>query len=146
MNPRELMDHIRSGPTKLILFKPLRFRRQTRSNPCDFKEFLQALQSSEKIRTVTCRSQFLLSVAEDQWILFVKALGRIQDIQYLEVYCQPGSRDFHPFQTVADAVNNAHSLCKLEVVTNFGSFPREPSGLTTLAFVSLGSRCVLSSD
>jgi hypothetical protein len=47
MNPRELVDHIRSGPTKLVLGKPLRFRRRTRSNPCDFNEFLQALRSSE---------------------------------------------------------------------------------------------------
>jgi hypothetical protein len=52
MNPRELVDHIRSGPAELELKEPLRFRRQTRSNPCDFSEFLQALQCSEAIRTV----------------------------------------------------------------------------------------------
>jgi hypothetical protein len=50
MNPRELVDHIRSGPAELVLSKPLRFRRRTRSNPCDFSEFLQALQSTETIR------------------------------------------------------------------------------------------------
>jgi hypothetical protein len=49
MNPRELVDHIRNGPAKLVLDEPLRFRRRTRSNPCDFNEFIQALQSSETI-------------------------------------------------------------------------------------------------
>jgi hypothetical protein len=38
MNPRELVDHIRSGPTELVLREPLRFRRRTRSNPCDFND------------------------------------------------------------------------------------------------------------
>jgi hypothetical protein len=43
MNPRELVDHIRSGPAWLVLILgiPLRFRRRTRSNPCDFNEFLE---------------------------------------------------------------------------------------------------------
>jgi hypothetical protein len=54
MNPRELVDHIRSGPANVVLNKPLRFRRRTRSNPCDLNEFLQALQSSETIRAVNC--------------------------------------------------------------------------------------------
>jgi hypothetical protein len=45
MNPRELVDRIRSGPAELLLEEPLRFRRRTRSNSCDFNEFLQALQS-----------------------------------------------------------------------------------------------------
>jgi hypothetical protein len=133
MNPRELVDHIRSGPASLVLEGPLRFHRQTSSNPCDFNEFLQALQSSEMIRDVTCKSQLSLSISEDQWVLLVRTIGRIQDIQYLEFSCKPGSRDFHPFQAVADAVNNAHSLCKLNVLTP-GSLPRDDlSGLTALA-------------
>jgi hypothetical protein len=49
MNPRELVDHILSGPAKLMLDEPLRFRRRTRSNPCDFNEFLEALRSVETI-------------------------------------------------------------------------------------------------
>jgi hypothetical protein len=51
MNARELVDHLRSsGPAELILYEPLpRFRRRTRSNPRDFNEFLEALQSSETI-------------------------------------------------------------------------------------------------
>ena len=56
MNPRELVDHIRSGPADSVLKEPLRFHRRTRSNPCDFNEFLQALQSSETIRTMDCMS------------------------------------------------------------------------------------------
>jgi hypothetical protein len=89
--------------------------------------------SSETIRIVICISQLLLRIPEDQWILLVRTIGRIQDIQYLEVYCTPGSRDFQPLQAVADAVNNAHSLCILKVVTTFESFPRKPFGLITLA-------------
>jgi hypothetical protein len=131
MNPRE----IRSGPAKLVLDKPLRFRRRTRSNPCDFNEFLQALQSSETIRTVTCKSHVLLSIAEYQWVLLVKALGRIQDIQHLRLQCSHGSRDFHPLQAVADAVNNADSLFNLRVavVTTIGSSASDLSGLIALA-------------
>jgi hypothetical protein len=57
MNPRKLVDHIHSGPAELVLEIRLRFRRRTRSNPCDFNEFLQALRSSETIRDVECGSQ-----------------------------------------------------------------------------------------
>jgi hypothetical protein len=78
MNPRELVDHIRSGPTKLDLQEPLvSFRRRTPffPNPCDFDEFLQALQSSETIRSVRFQSHRELGVTEDEWALTVKALG-----------------------------------------------------------------------
>jgi hypothetical protein len=50
MNPRELVNRIRSGPALVVLNIPLRFRRRTWCNghlkPCDFDKFLQALQSS----------------------------------------------------------------------------------------------------
>ena len=58
MNPRELVDNIRSSPAGLVLFEPepLRIlrRRTLVLNPwyCDFKKFLQALQPSETIRCV----------------------------------------------------------------------------------------------
>jgi hypothetical protein len=104
-----------------------------RANPCDFNEFLQALQSSETIRAVTCKSQVRLRISEYQWVLLVRTLGRIKDIQHLEFFCQPGSRDFYPFQGVADAVKNAHSLCKLTVLTYLGSLNSYPSGLIALA-------------
>jgi hypothetical protein len=133
MNLRELVDHIRSGPTELVLDKPRRFRSRNCYNPCDFNQFLQALQSSETIRRVICKSQLLLSISEDQWVLLVKALGRIKDIQYLELCCKPGSRDFHPFQAVADAVKNAHSLCTLKVPVHLGSSAGDPSGPIALA-------------
>jgi hypothetical protein len=135
MNPRELADHIRSGPAELVLLGPLRFRRRTRSNPCDFNEFLQALQSSKTIRTVKCRSQLLLSISEDEWVLLGKTLGSVKGIEDLSVRCTQGSRDFHPFQAVADALKNAQSLCKL-CVSSLGdgeTFPTDPSGLTALA-------------
>jgi hypothetical protein len=107
MNPRELVDHIRSGPAELAIDESLfpRFRRRTRSNPYDFYEFLQALQTSETIRTVRCKSYTALDISEDEWVLLVKTLGSVRYIQNLKLrlYCIPGSRDFHPFQAVADA-------------------------------------------
>jgi hypothetical protein len=132
MNPRELVDHIRSGPVELTIDKPLRFRRRTRSNPCDFNEFLDALQSIETIRNVTCWTQLRLSITEDEWVLLVKTLGSIKDLQSLEVYCTPGSRRFHPFQAVADAVKNAHSLRQLEMYIEGETLPRYSAGLTAL--------------
>jgi hypothetical protein len=134
MNPREIVDYIRSGPAELMLDEPLpRFRRRTRSNPCDFNEFLQALQSSETIRDVRCRSHRRLCITEDEWVLLVKTIGRIKDIQSLEYNCTPGSRDFHPFQAVAEAVKNANSLRGLRIGLDYETFPRDPSGLTALA-------------
>jgi hypothetical protein len=134
MNPRELVNHIRSGPAELDLHEPLRFRRRTRSNRCDFNEFLQALQSSETIRAVDCKSQLQLGISEDEWVLLVKTIGTIKDIQYLKVqHCRAGSRDFHPFQAVAEAVHSAHSLHTLVVYLGIESFPRASSGLTALA-------------
>jgi hypothetical protein len=135
MNPRELVDYIRNGPTELALDEPLpRFpRRRTRSNPYDFNDFLQALQASETIRTIRCKSHQLLGITEDEWILLVEVLGSISDIQTLHVYCQPGSRDFRPFQAVAVAVNNAHSLRYLAVLPLGESLPRDALGLIALA-------------
>jgi hypothetical protein len=133
MSPRELVDHIRSGPAELVLDEALRFRRRTRSNPCDFNEFLESLQSSETIRDVTCWSQLHLGISEDEWVLLVKTLGSIKCIDYLSLSCQAGSRDFHPFQAVADAVKNAKSLHTLEVNVDGQEFPSDSSGLTALA-------------
>jgi hypothetical protein len=77
MNPCELVDRIRSGPIELDLQEPLRFRHRTRSNPCDFDEFLQAIKSSETIQDVSCSSHILLGISEDQWFLLVKTIGSI---------------------------------------------------------------------
>jgi hypothetical protein len=129
MNPRELVDHIRSGPTKLVLDKQLRFR----SSPCVFNEFLQLLQSSETIRTVTCKSQLQLGVTEDEWALLVKTFGGIKGITDLRLHCLHGSRSFHPFQAVANVLNNAQSLCKLVISPDDTSFPKDPAGLIALA-------------
>jgi hypothetical protein len=97
MNPRELVDHIRSGPAKLVLNIPLRFRRRTRSNPCDFNEFLQALQSSETIRDVECESHRKLNISEDEWVLLLKTLGNIKDIQRL-AFARPALPTFSLFR------------------------------------------------
>jgi hypothetical protein len=113
MNPRELVDHIRSGPAKLVLDEPLRFRRRTRSNPCDFNRFLQALQASKTLRNIRCGTHLMLGISEDEWVLLLKTLGRIKDIQILSLSCTDGSRDFDPLQVFADTVNDSQSLCKL---------------------------------
>jgi hypothetical protein len=133
MNPRELVDHIRSGPVVLMLYKPIRFRRRTRSNPCDFNEFLQALRSSETIRLADCLSPRSLEITEDEWVLLVKTIGSIRNIRILKLYCAHDSRDFRPFQAVAEAVNNAPSLSKLEIGLDGETVPRDPAGLTALA-------------
>jgi hypothetical protein len=133
MNPRELVDYIRSGPAELQLNKPLRFHRRTRSNPCDFNEFLEALQSSETIRCVEWKSHLELDMSEDEWVLLVKTLGRIKGITDLSLSCKAGSRDFHPFQAIADAVNNAQSLREIQVFIGSEIFPSDSSGLTALA-------------
>jgi hypothetical protein len=134
MKPRELVDHIRSGPAELgVLEEPLRFRRRTRSSPCDFDEFIQALQSSETIRTVRCGSHREFGITEDEWVLLIKTLGRIRDLDHLRLNCSAGSHNFHPFQVVADAVSNAQSLRKLRIFQVDEMFPRYSSGPTALA-------------
>jgi hypothetical protein len=137
MYSRELVDHIRCGPAVLLLNTTLRFRRRTcfngRLNPCDFDVFLQALQASETIRNVQCCSQQTLGISEDQWVLLVKTIGRIRDIQSLSIRYTAGSRDFRPFQAVTDAVKNARSLCKLIIALDDQTLPRDSSGLTALA-------------
>jgi hypothetical protein len=133
MNPRELVAHIRSGPSELKLDEPLRFRRRTRSNPCDFNEFIQALQSSETIRSVECESHRMLGIIEDEWVHLVKTFGSIIGVHNLILECTHGSRDFHTFQAVADAVSSTNSLYNLKVLLHGDIFPRDPSGLTALA-------------
>jgi hypothetical protein len=133
MNTRERMDHIHSGPAELKLDEPLRFRRRARSNPCDFNDFLEALRSSETIRTVECGSHRELGISEDEWVLLVKTLGSIKGIEDLELHCISGSRDFHSFQAVANALNNAQSLRKLEIYIESETFPGDSQGLAALA-------------
>jgi hypothetical protein len=137
MDSRELVDDIRSGPADLELCRALRFRRRTcfngRFNPCDFDELLQALQSSKTIRDVFCLTQQALDISEDEWVFLVKTTGRIRDIQSLRLCCRAGSREFCPFQTVADALNNARSLRNLTIHLYGQNFPGDSSGRTALA-------------
>jgi hypothetical protein len=137
MNPRELVDHILSGPTELMLDEPLRFRRSTRSKLSGFNVFLEALQSSGTLRYVRCQSHWKLGIAEDEWVLLVKTLGSIKGIQNLRFGYSYSPRDFHPLQAVAEAVKNAHSLRELvvEIRSEIRSetFPSDSSGLTALA-------------
>jgi hypothetical protein len=73
-----------------------------------------------------------LGITEDEWVHFVKTLGNVKGIQQLIVHCKPGSRDFHPFQAIAEAVNNAHSLTYLKVVSSPETRRRDHSGLEML--------------
>jgi hypothetical protein len=125
---RELTDHIRSGPSELILNMPLRFHRRS-----DFNDFLQALQTSETIPHVRCASHLQLDIAEDDWVLLVETLGIIRDIENLEFHIEFGSRDFHPFQTIADAVNNAQSLYAVALALESDEFIADDSGLAAFA-------------
>lgn len=70
---------------------------------------------------------------EGEWVLLVKTIGRIRDIDNLWFCCRVGSRDFDSYQAVADAVNSAHSLRKLVLNIDSQTFPRAPSGLAALA-------------
>jgi hypothetical protein len=133
MNPREIVDLIRSGPAELVLREPIRFRRRTRSNPCGFNEFLQALQSNETIRSVDCYAYQELGITTAEWVVLAKTIGSIKGIQRLKLNCKHGSRDFHPFQAVADAVNNAHSLLSLRVLVPQDSRHADQSDIVVLA-------------
>jgi hypothetical protein len=137
MNTRELVNHIRSGPAKLVLDEQLLFLPRTcfngRCNPCELDEFLHALESSVTIQDVFCSSQQTLRNTEDEWVLLVQTLGRIRHIQNLSLLCRAGSRDFRPFQAFAEAVNNAQSLRQFSIVLHGEAFPRDSSGLTALA-------------
>jgi hypothetical protein len=66
-------------------------------------------------------------------VLLVKTLGSIKGIEILNLLRVSGSRNFRPFQAIADAVNNAHSLCKLAINLEGETLPRDSSGLTALA-------------
>jgi hypothetical protein len=143
MNPRELVDHVRSGPAELLLVKPLRFRPQTRW--FDFNEVLRSLQSSETIRIAECGPHTDLEITEDEWVILVKTIGRIKHIEDMRLYCTPGSQNFYPFQVVADAINNARSLHKLGVgldLEKLESFPRDPTGQAALTS-ALGEHATL---
>jgi hypothetical protein len=127
MNPRELVDHIRSGPAVIDLRRPLR---------CDFNEFLQALRSSVTIRGVKCCPQQNLDITEEQWMVLVQTLGCITGIQNLQLFfsfVDHASRNFRPFQAIADAVDSAHSLRTLEILTVEEIGPRDPAGIFALA-------------
>jgi hypothetical protein len=133
MNPHELVDHIGSGPAKLVLDEP---RRRTRSNPCNFNEFIKSLQASETIRDVICCSYWRLGIAEDEWVVLLKTLGSIRDIQHLEftINCSDSCDSFRPFHAIAQAANNANKLRILSIGLDGAMFPRDPSvGLTAFA-------------
>jgi hypothetical protein len=55
------------------------------------------------------------------------------DLLIEEASFPPGSRDLHPFQAVAEAVNNAQSLRQLRLVLEGETLPKDPLGLAAFA-------------
>jgi hypothetical protein len=127
---RELTDHIRSGPSELIISNiPLRFHRRS-----DFNDFLQALETSDTIEYVHCAAHADLGISEDDWVLLVETLGRMRGIQKLEFHIEPsGSHYFQPFQTIADVVSNAQSLYAVALCLDSDEFIADDLGLTAFA-------------
>jgi hypothetical protein len=74
-----------------------------------------------------------LEIIEDEWVHLIKMLGSIKGLQNLTLRCTSGSRNFHPLQAVASALNNARSLHRLEIAQEREPFPRDPSELFALA-------------
>ncbi len=72
-------------------------------------------------------------VSEDEWVLLMTTLGRIKGIQKLSLNNVSGSREFHPFQAIANAVNHARSLHTLVVTKGNETSSRDPSGMIALA-------------
>jgi hypothetical protein len=123
MKPYELFDVIRSNPGELELQHTLRFRRRSRSNPCSFEDLLHALQSNASIHTVRCHGNVSLGITQQEWFLFVQALGTIPGLRQLSFLGQDVP-NVPPVQAVADAVSSARLLRKLQIgegVILFGS-------------------------
>jgi hypothetical protein len=59
--------------------------------------------------------------------------GRIRDIENLEFNILSGSRDFHPFQTIADGVNNTQSLNAVNLCLESHEILTDSSKLTAFA-------------
>jgi hypothetical protein len=82
---------------------------------------------------VKCESHLRLDISEDEWVLLVQRIGRIRDIQNLTLLYGAGSREFRPFQAIADALKNARSLRALALYLDSPEIPNDSSGLTALA-------------
>jgi hypothetical protein len=80
-----------------------------------------------------CFSHLELGISDDEWVRLVKTFGSIKGIRHFELKCAHGSRDFHPCQAVADAVNNTHSLLTLQVLVL-----RDPRHVDQSGIVALG--------
>jgi hypothetical protein len=128
MNLNYFIDHVRSSPTDLVLYKTLDF-----TLPHDFNEFLQVLKSSETIRYIQCGSPLRLGISEDYWVLLIKTFGSIKGIKHLRFEQLHGSPEFHPLRAVAEAIKRAQSLCSLKIGLFGSSTYRDSSGMFALA-------------
>jgi len=133
MTPKELLEHIQSGPDEIELDFALCFRPRSRSNEYDdFNDLLQALRSNQTIRVVECHSHKSLGITESEWCRLLLAFASILCLKNLVVAWENGSLDFHPLQVIAESVDSASSLEEL-FIASFGSDPADPIGEVTLA-------------
>lgn len=109
MQPQTLLDTIRGTPIELKLFETIRFRRRTRSNPCDFNMILQALKVNKSITVLICSRHFMSGITSDEWFRFLQNLGSIQNLTELYFVCN--SRV--PVMAILHAVSTSRSLRKL---------------------------------
>jgi hypothetical protein len=109
MQPQMLLDYIRGNPDELKLFETIRFRRRTRSNPCDFNDILQALKANSSIQTIICSRFFVSGISSAEWFRFVQTLGRIVSLEELYFVCNSQV----PALALADAISTSRSLRKL---------------------------------
>jgi hypothetical protein len=101
-------------------------------NPLHLADHIRSGRIDTPIR-FRCYPHQELGIKENEWVHFVKTLGKIKGIQELIFVCKPGSSDFHPFQAIAEAVTNAHSLTYLKVVSSQETRNLDQSGLVMLA-------------
>jgi hypothetical protein len=100
-------------------------------NPRELADHIRSGRLDTPVR-FRCYPHQELGITEHEWVLFVKALGNIKGIEQLIFVCKPGSRDFYPFQAIAEAVTNAQSLTYLKVVSSPETWNRDQSGLVML--------------
>jgi hypothetical protein len=100
-------------------------------NPLELADHIRSGRIDTPIR-FRCYPHQELGIKENEWVHFVKTLGKIKGIQELIFVCKPGSRGFHPFQAIAEAVTNAQSLTYLKVVSSPETWNRDQAGLAML--------------
>jgi hypothetical protein len=131
MTLEDLVRHIQSGSTELVLDQRILFsRRRRRSELVDFGYFLQELQSNQTILSVECAPSTELGIPDHQWTSLVTAIGDIGPLQCLTLCCATAGA----LVAVATAVQAATLVSKLTVrVSGLRSMSSDVNGLLALA-------------